>query len=138
MFIFPRLTIYRAVHLTSYLTCYVETLRKCLPTFRMVAITSPSRSVKEWCTLQRLISVGSPLSRASKLFPPILPTLTLPRGQQHPRSFSAPRHIGCSARSYTARSDPSLFPTQKTPVLYDANSVSFRTHRSSAGRKMCD
>ena len=64
---------------------------------------------------------------------------------QHPRSCSAPRHIGCSATSYTARSDTSLFHThththtyREAPVLYDANSVSFRSHISSAGRKMCD
>jgi len=46
--IFPRLTIYRAVQLTScYLSCYARTFRKCLPTFRMVAITSTSRSISQ-------------------------------------------------------------------------------------------
>ena len=49
LFISPRLTIYLAVHLTnSYLSRYVEMFRKCLPTFGMVTITSPSRSFSLW------------------------------------------------------------------------------------------
>jgi len=114
LFIFPRLTIYRAVRLTNcYLSRYVETFRKCLPTFRMVAITWPSRSISQRrvhttrAEIRRLSSVSAPPS------PPLFLTLTY--ALQHPRSSSAPRHIGCSARSYTARSDPSLFPTQKPP-----------------------
>jgi hypothetical protein len=63
LFIFPRLTIYRAVLLTScYLSCYAETFRKGLLTFRMVAITSPSgQSIKEVCTIQRLKSLRQKL-----------------------------------------------------------------------------
>ena len=68
--------------------------------------------VKEGCTLQRLKSVGPPLSEPqTSLSLSLSPT----HGLQHPHSYSAPRHIGCSARSYTARSDNSLFPAQKPP-----------------------
>jgi len=138
LFIFPHVTIYRAVHLANcYLSCYAETFRKCLPTFRMNAITSSSRSV-----IQRRVHITTAeiirLYAVRALNLSLSLSLTLTYGLQHPQSCSAPRHTGCSARSYTAHSDTSLFPTQKPPVLYDVNSVSFRSHISSAGRKMCD
>jgi hypothetical protein len=46
LFIFLHLTIYGSARLTNcYLSCYAETFRKCLQTFRMVAITSTSTSI---------------------------------------------------------------------------------------------
>ena len=75
MFISPRLTIYRAVHLTNcYLSRYVETFRKCLPTFRMVAFPSPSRSVSP----RRVhITTAEILRLSSVTPPPMSQTVTL-------------------------------------------------------------
>jgi hypothetical protein len=49
LFIFLHLTTYRTAHFTNCcLSCYAETFRKCLLTFRMVEITSTSRSISQW------------------------------------------------------------------------------------------
>jgi hypothetical protein len=98
--------------------------RKCLPTFRMVAITSPSRLISlrrvhitRAETIRFSAVRASNLSLSLSLFLSLSLSLPLPLtyGLQNPQSCSAPRHIGCSARSYTARSDTSQFLTQKPP-----------------------
>jgi len=76
------------------------------------------QSAYEVCTLQRLRSVGSPLSEPQTSPPPLSHSLSLTYIRPAASSvFFGASPIGCSARSYTARSDPSLFPTQK-PAFY--------------------
>ena len=139
-FIFPRLTIYRAVHLTScYLSCCAGTFRKCLPTFRMVAITSNSRPISLWSVHITTAEIRRlPAVRASNLSPP---PLSLPLTHLHTTCsilglFRRLANRMFSQKLYCSQW-PVAVPHTEASVLYDANSVSFRSHKSSARRK-CD
>jgi hypothetical protein len=138
LFILPRLTIYRAVRLTTAI-CHAMSKRFLSVSRRFERSQSHhllGQSIRKvQITRAEILSLSA--VRALNSLSLSL-SLSLTSGLKHPQSCSAPRHIGCSATNYTAHSDTSLFPTQKPPVLYNANSVSIKSHRSSAGRKMCE
>ena len=110
LFILPRLTIYRAVHLANcYLSCYAESFVNFSRRFERSQLHHLSRSV-----IQRMVHITTAeIRRLSAVRVSYLSlSLSLTFGLQNPQSCSAPSHVGCSARSYTAPSNPSLFPTQ--------------------------
>ena len=103
--------------------------RQFIPTFRKITNTLPSRSnnqrrghiarteilrlsVVRVSNLSICLSISLSLSLSLSLSPP-----PLKYGLQHPQSCSAPRHIGCSSRSYTARSETRSSP-HRSPLFY--------------------